>query len=653
MKKAFLFLFGILAFITVRAQDSILLTIGNYKVDASTFERAYSKNKGLNLQGGQDVGDYFSLYLKFRLKVAAALDEGMDTVASFKKELKSYRDQLAANYLTDNALYDSILHESYYRTAHEVKVAHIMVKFDKSKAGDTLEAYNKIMAIYKRLQNGESFENLAVEVSEDTYAKNNRGLIGYCTAFRFPYSFENACFNTPIGTYSKPFRTNFGYHIVKTYEKRDSKGEVKVAHIMVLVPKGSSEAKWIESKQKMESILGRIQKGEDFGVLAKELSDDKNSGRNNGELPWFGTGKMVPEFEEAAFNLKSKGDISPVIRTMYGWHIIKLLDRHGIQSFAEMKAELKKKIQKDERGELPQKIFVQHLKDSYNFKEFSDNLKCFNEADSNVYKGKYDFIPANCMDLPLFSILQENYAVKDFVRFMKEHRTADKRAKVNDFIRNALTEFEHVKLIEIENNNLESKFKDFKNLTDEYHDGILLFNIMDKEVWSKATHDSIGLKNYFEQHKSLYQWSERLEATVYKFSDQQVAEKAHKILLKNKLTAVDKLKKLVCDSTSHTTCLQAESRLYSKGDNPIVDTIPWKKGVSKIVMHHDSFYFVLVKDKKSPEPKKFEEVRGLVIAGYQNVLEETWVAELMKHYTVKVNQELLHKIAEKYNSIRK
>ena len=656
MKSAFLFLFLILALNSVNAQNykflpDVLCTIGDQTIYVPTFERAYNKNYNVNASEKQGVEDYFSLYLKFRLKVTAALDTKMDTITSFKKELKSYRDQLAKSYLIDNEGLENLLKETYFRTANEVKVSHIMVRLSENASPtDTLAAFKKISDIRKRIVAGESFENLALELSDDPSAKKNSGNMGFFKAFQFPYSFESISYNTPVGQISQPCRTKFGYHIIKVYEKRPSVGEVKVAHIMISIPQDSPAEKWNAGQQKILAFKDSISKGIDFGILANKYSEDKNSAKNKGELEWFGAGRMVPEFAEAAFSLKNPGDISLPIKTPFGWHLIKLINKREVGTYASLKSDLKNKIMNDERGQLLAASYSQKLLKEEEYKEYPENLTCFYSLDTAIYSGNYKLLKASQLVLQVFTIQKQIYTVEEFSKYLEKHKKPATTVTVKDFIRSSLTAFSKISILEYEDQHLEDKYIDFKNLTDEYHDGILLFNIMDQEVWGKATRDTLGLEQYFKQTASKYVWNDRLDATIYKFKNIATATKAQKVLKKTPNINSLKLTNLICDSLSNSGCVEADTKLFSKGDNAIIDSITWKKGLTKVFVNKGTVYIVAVNAILKPEPKKFIEVKGLVTAEYQNVLEEKWLNELNSKYKVVINQELLHKIADKYKT---
>ena len=497
-----LFLFAITCFSPLTAQynpNATLLIVGNRKISAIEFERIYSKNFTINSSEKQSVVEYYNLFLNFELKVTAAIDAGLDTLKSFKHELKGYRDQLAKSYLTDNKSIDKLIREAYSRMQTEVKVSHIMVMLPQnSSPSDTVKAFHKISAIHKQLLKGEQFDKLVTEVSEDPSVKSNKGILGYVSAFRMVYPFENAAYTTKVGEISMPVRSQFGYHIIKVLDTRPSQGEIKVAHIMVAVPQDAPEKKWNEAKDTIYKINDRILKGEDFGTLAKELSDDQNSGRNNGELPLFGTGQMVSEFEVPAFKLKNPGDVSLPVKTSFGWHIIKLIEKKGVKPFEQIKNDLKTKVMQDERASIISHSFVTKLKKEYKYKVFPKNLRCFYTLDSTIYSGKFNFKNECNFSIPLLKIKKTEFSTNDFLLFLKINQPPAIKSNVVNYIDQSFKKFEDKTFVSYEDMNLEKKYPDFQNLVSEYHDGILLFNIMEQEVWGKASKDTSGLESYYK-----------------------------------------------------------------------------------------------------------------------------------------------------------
>jgi peptidyl-prolyl cis-trans isomerase SurA len=486
-----------------KQSGKVLLSINNNNITADEFERIYNKNNQVGTAEKETVENYFDLFLKFKLKVHAAIDAGLDTISAFKTELKGYRDQLAKSYLTDNETFDKLVKEAVFRTETQVAASHIMAQLPQNPTpSDTLAAYNKIISLRKRIVNGESFEKVAMEQSDDPNAKTNKGYLGYFSAMRVPYSFESAAFNTPVGEVSQPVRTRFGYHLIKVINKRTSPGEVKVAHIMVAVPEESDSLRKAEAEKKINDIYNRLKKDEVFDTLARKMSDDQYSARNNGELPWFGSGQMVPEFEEAAFAIANTGDICKPVKTFYGWHIIKLIDRRPPPTTDKIESDIKGKIASSDRNSLVRDAFIAKLKKSYKYQTFTGKLDCFYKLDSLVFTDTFQFLPDCDTMAVVLTIEKKNYHAIDFRNFMKTSPKSYANAK--GFIDDTYNSFIGQSLINYEDSKLAEKYPDFKNLVQEYYEGILLFNIMEKEVWNKASEDSVGLEEYFKKNESKY-----------------------------------------------------------------------------------------------------------------------------------------------------
>ena len=347
--SGFLVLLALLFSSNANQNEKVLMTIGSEKVTVSEFQNIFQKNNDLENINKEELENYVDLFVKFKMKVLDAESISLDTSRKFINELNGYRKQLSRPYLTDKQAENKLLSEAYERTLKEVKVSHILILLDENALPkDTLSIFNKINLIRNKALNGESFDLLAKTYSEDPSAKINSGNLGYFSAFRMVYPFENAAYNTNVGEVSKPFRTRFGYKILKVTDKSESRGQVKVAHIMI-EQKENANTKEIETAtEKVNQLMDFFNQGKTFDELV-QFSDDNGTKNKGGELPWFGTGQMVPEFENAAFNLKV-GEISKPIKTNYGWHILKLIDKKNIEDFDAIKSELERKIKRDTRS---------------------------------------------------------------------------------------------------------------------------------------------------------------------------------------------------------------------------------------------------------------------------------------------------------------
>jgi peptidyl-prolyl cis-trans isomerase SurA len=517
--------------------------IGGQPVNESEFVYVYNKNNSNapDAYTEKSIKEYLDLYINFKLKVKEAEALGIDTTSSFKKELEGYRKQLAQPYLTEKGVTEQLIKEAYERMKEEVRAAHILINVNPdAEPKDTLAAYNKINELRQRALAGESFEALAKQFSQDPSAKNNGGDLGYFTALQMVYPFEDAAYKTPVGQISEPVRTRFGYHIIQVKDKRKSQGQVRVAHIMVRATTGTAEADSLAAKQKIDEIYARLQKGEDWSQLTSQFSDDVNSKSKDGELPWFSTGRMIPSFEEAAFGLTEVNQISKPIQTPYGWHIIKLLEKKGLEPFEELEPTLKAKVSKDSRSELNKTKLIERLKRENNFTENPKSLEvAISKVDSTLLEGKWNYTSDAKNNQVLFNINKQNYTVNDFLSYVKEKQRPRKNSSVGQYVKVLYKEYVDQQLLGYEEAHLAEKYLDYKMLVKEYRDGILLFQLMDEKVWSKAIEDTAGLKSYFNQNRDKFKWDTRVDAVIFNVKDKTTLEKVKAELAKGKFEVKD------------------------------------------------------------------------------------------------------------------
>lgn len=633
----------------VQVIDPVLLTVGGDAVTKGEFESIYRKNNPKDSPNDRKaLEEYLELFINFKLKVKAAKVAGKDTTRAFTSELKGYRRQLAQPYLTDKDVNEKLIEEAYERMKKDVRASHILIKLGAEPTPkDTLEAYNKAIMVRNKILKGENFADLARQFSDDPSGVQNGGDLGYFTSMMMVYPFENAAYNTPIGQVTMPVRTRFGYHILKVTDVRDAQGQVKAAHIMVRIPENAADSTIASARKKIDELLQKVKNGEDFATLAQNFSDDRTSGKSGGQLPWFGTGKMVPEFEKAAFDLKENNQVSDPVRTPYGWHIIKRIDRKGIQSFDEVKAELKQKISKDSRSQVSRNAVISRVKKENNFTEDEKALlELISKVDTSYISGTWKVDKANGLSKPLFSIGVEASTQSDFAKYLADNQSKQaKDSNIEGLIRKAYEGYKTDKIINFEDARLEQKYPEFRLLMQEYRDGILLFEITDENVWSKAIRDSAGLKTFHDQNRAKYMWGERTEAVVYKAKDAKIAAKARKMVAKRakKGYTTEDIKKEI-NATSQLN-LQTEEGTFSKGDNESVDGQPWVAGISPDFIKPDgSVVFVEYRKVLEPMPKSLSEARGLITADYQTYLEQEWIKELRAKYAVEVNKEVFNSI---------
>ncbi len=628
-------------------KDPVILTIAGENVPKSEFERVFKKNNTKDsVYDKKAVDDYLQLYINYKLKVREALDLGMDTAKAFIDELNGYRKQLAQPYLVDKQVSENLMQEAYTRMKTDVRASHVLIKCDQNALPkDTVDAYNKAMKVRNELLKNSDFSAVARKYSDDPSVKDNGGDLGFFTVLQMVYPFESAAYNLKPGEISMPVRTRFGYHIIKTTETRPAQGEVKVAHITIKAQSGISQEDSLKAYQKIKEIYDKLQAGEKFEDLARQFSEDQSSAKNGGVLPVFGTGRMVPEFEKAAFDLKSVGDYSPPVKTSIGWHIIKLLEKKGIGSFESVQGELKQKIQKDSRSELSKSSMISRIKTKYNYKE---NQKAKDEfmktLDSTLVQGKWTADKASGLNNPMFTLGSKTYTQSDFAKYVADHQVKHEPAgkpqvmgnnMYNDWVKESALAYEETKL--------DSLYPEFRNLMQEYRDGILLFELTDKKVWSKAVKDTTGLKEFYEKNKMNYMWPERVEATVYTSSDAEISKEVRRLM--KKIDDDDTLMARVNKSSQLN--LQVKSGKFAKGDNEALDLFKWVPGISADMAHDNHVVFVNIKKVLPPAPKNLDEAKGLITADYQNQLEKEWIDSLRLKYKYTVYPEVVSSVVTK------
>jgi peptidyl-prolyl cis-trans isomerase SurA len=659
--KKFGFAVSLLVFITLivnsifaqKPDDRVLLNIAGENITAGDFMYVYNKNN-LNReeQGPEAIKDYLDLYINFRLKVREAEELGMDTLESFRKELEGYRKQLAQPYFVDTAVSDKLLKEAYDRKKWDIRASHILVRLDKNAPPeDTLAAYKKAIAIRERLIKGEDFGKVAAEVSDDASArdtqasqyrparKGNMGDLGYFTVFDMVYPFETGAYNTEVGKISQPVRTDFGYHLIKVTDRQPAFGQAQVEHIFVALPPNANGKDSIQKKMKIDAAYEKIQGGAKFEDVVAEYSEDKGSAGNGGKLPWFGCNRMVPEFIIATRNLPDTGSISAPFSTPFGYHIIKLIGRKPVGTFEEEEQGLKTRLEKDIRNKLSQESVITRIKQENGFKEYPKAKDAvLATLDSNLAKGEWDVNKAKGLEKVVFSIGTVKYTQQDLAKYIaskQSKKTTDITAFFNDTYNAMVVE----KCIAFEDSHLEEKYPEFRMLVQEYHDGILLFDLTDKNVWSKAVKDTAGLAAFFAANPGKYMWDKRFHATVVTIlKPAQVNTDEVRNMFTSGKTPEEVLNHYNTDTTLN---ILVETSNYSKGDSPIVDKVKWKAGLSPMVDSPSGPSFVFGYEIIQPEAKALQEARGLVTADYQTYLEDQWVKELRAKYNVIIYPDVL------------
>ena len=644
----------------VHAQDEAVLTVGEESVSLADFEHIFLKNNRDSVITEAALDEYMELFINFKLKVQAAEALGMDTVETFQKELAGYRTQLARPYLTNNELLDELVRQAWERKQEEVRARHILVSCSaQANPADTLKAWKRANAMRTRILNGEDFEAVALSKagSDDPSVRDNGGDLGWFSAFQMVYPFEEAAYTTAVGDLSPIVRTRYGYHFLEVTGRRDARGEIRAAHIMIRTKEGADDATLKAAEERINSIHDLLSKGIPWEELALKMSEDASTASKAGELPWFGTGKMVEEFENAAFGLTEDGQISAPFKTSYGWHIVKRLEYRAPATFEASKRELQKKVSRDSRSELTRASFLENLKAEYNYTANATAIKSLKriaaKQDSVFFPGHpLANVPSKTEAATLLTIGDESATVADFVDYLNIVKIRNADAGANTVIDEQLTSWSDKLLLDYEDARLEAKHDDFRLLMEEYHDGILLFELTDEKVWSKAVKDTAGLEAYHAAHVGDFMWDTRAEVDIFTCADEKAVKAARK--------AVKKGKDLVAFQRDYNAengnSITLTSGRFSEGDNTWGDRVLADAAAGALSEKAPAFatyegggdetVLVHVGAVRSPEPKTLAEARGQVIAAYQDHLEAEWIEALRAGTTVEVNRALLQTLAD-------
>lgn len=643
LKQLLSFFILLLSTMSLLSQDKVLFEVEGEPVYLDEFLYIYEKtNRNDANYSEASVNEYLDLYQKFKLKVKRARDMKLDTIEALQTELAGYRKQLANSYLSDDEVLKSLTREAYDRMQTDVSFSHVLIRVPTgANAALDDDAYRRALAALERLRGGEDFETVAREVSEDPTVRTNNGRVGYVTAM-LPdgfYDLETAIYTLPSRTYSRPIKTPLGYHVVIQNGKRPARGEVEVAQI--LIRNGSNK----NARSIIYEIYDELRNGADFAEVARNRSEDKATAPRGGYLGFFGINKYDALFENTAFRLKEDGDISEPIQTKIGWHIIKRLSHKPVGSFEEMERSLEAKIKSDSRFQIAEEAMLDRIKDENDFEEMDWNRDQFLAEvgeDFLTYRWK---APESYDNQTLFTLQGEPVQVSKFLQYLSKNAALRLRLNQNTPVPKALDElygsFLEASLKEHEESQLEEKYPEFKALMREYSEGILLFEATKMSVWDRASNDTMGLREYFKEHRDDYMWPERALVETITITDQdpavvqkvmnQVKTKSGQQLIKkfNKKSESVRVQSEIIDREELDPDLQWMENSVAEPYKPAGRDVTMIKKVSEII---------------APTRKSLEEARGYVIADYQDFLEKEWVASLKDMYEVKVNEEVLSSI---------
>jgi peptidyl-prolyl cis-trans isomerase SurA len=636
-----LFCFTIAATNFTKAQT--LFTYGTHAVSKKEFLDAYNKNPDTTTNKEQSLKDYLDLYINFRLKLQAAYDEKANINPDLIGEAENFKGQLAENYINKQADITQLLHQAFERSRKDILLQQVFVKFD---GNDTAQAYTTIQKAYADLKTGKGFEDVATSYATDSSVKAGHGNVGYITVFTLPYKLETFVYNIKPGSYSGIYKSSAGYHIFKNVSERPALGRRKIEQLLFNLFPGYNNEQEVAVKHTADSIYNLLQRGVPFQPLFAVYGHTSyDQGPNIMEVK---VGDYDANFEEQVFSLKNPGDITNPFKTDYGYNIVKLdqvLPVPDNENDINYIGWLQTQIQNDGRLDAAKNALVDSWLTVTGFKETP-----YNHADLWIYT---DSAMKNAVKPPvhykgfepetvLFQFSKEKFSVKNWIYYLNslgisgnENKKTDYEKLMHDYIRVSCGAY-YRKHIEDFDTSAKEQLK-------EFNDANMLFYVMDKHVWSKASEDSIGLKKYYTQHAAEYQWKQSVNAFVISAPDKITADS---IALKIK-NDPQHWRNIVASYNN----VYADSNRYETDQLPVHQQVIAEKDFQTTPEANeagDSYTFIhVLRVYDQPQQKSFEEAKGIVINAYQQELEKQWLDALKKQYPVKVNtttlDTLLHK----------
>ena len=642
--KKFLLLFAFACF-TTAAFSQTLFTYGNMAVDKNEFIRAYNKNKNPVTDKEKALREYLELYIKFKLKVKAAMELRLDTLPQLQYDAQSFRAQIEDSYLNNEKAVADLLNEAFERSQKDLHVLHFYVPVEITLTpADTLKIYRSISSISASLDAGKTDYN---NLTATQPVKINNSDLGFITTFTLPYEYETLIYNLKIGQATKPYRSKNGWHIFKLIGERKAVGKWKVAQILFSIPPETTEDDKKAYEKKADSVYKLIIKGEDFGKMARWFSDDKVTYGNNGEIAEFGSGKFEPSFEEPVFKLTKDNEVTKPFLTPYGYHIVKRLSQSPVSTSKADEAyqfELKQKIQQDTRINKAKELFIKEVLKQVTFKKTGavSDADLYRYADSVIANPNSE--TGNAAMYPIarktiYSFAKTKLSGKDWLDFVRTYKGSGElyRGESNAVL---VDKFVSGAVMDYYKKHLEDYNPDFRYQMEEFNDGNVLFEIMERNIWGKAANDIEGLQKHYNDNKAKYLWAASANIILFNSANKTIAEEARAALLKGK-----DWRKIVEEGNTN---IQADSGRFELSQIPVTKVSQMAAGaVSEIVVNPvdgNTSFIKLVKHYPANLQRNFDEARGLVINDFQNILEEKWIVELKKRFPVKINDAVFESL---------
>ncbi len=638
MYKKSLLALGALVAICISANNAYSQTIFTYSntpVSKSEFLKAFNKNPDTTGSRADKIREYLSLYINFKLKLQEAYNEKLEQQDDFKYEAQSFKNQLTENYINGQANINMLAHEAFVRSQKDILLSEVFVA--APAAADTAAAKQKIQAAYAALGAGRSFEEVAAAFSTDENIKEQKGTIGYITAFTLPYEVENLVYALAPGGYSAIYHSSIGYHIFKNAGERKAAGKRKIQQILLPVAAGFTAEEKQAVKQKADSLYRLIQNGTPFEEIALQFAG--TNGQSNG-ITTVGVGMYAPAFERIVYSLDKQHPVTAPFESEYGYNIIKLIDVVPVATKEDdvvYQAALQQQVEGDDRLALAKSNLLKQWLTITKYKKGA-----YTDADLFAYTDSALLHPVKKYKnidslLVIFSFPDKKVTAGDWVKYVKAIKESGS-AGAQKQLATLLADYTGQTCTEYYRNHIEEYNPAIGTQMKEFNEANLLFAVMDKNVWSKASLDTVALKQYYAAHQQAYTWAPGVSALTVTATSKDVIDS-----IAQKIKAAPANWRSI--TGAYSNLLSADSSRFENGQLPVKQAVPAQQGYASTPEQNeagDAWTFVYVfKVYPQQSPRSFDDAKGMVINDYQQQLETAWLEGLKKKYPVKINEEVV------------
>lgn len=669
-----------------QSNDPVVMEFAGQKITKSEFVKSFKQANNINPEAAptactyekrKALQEYVDLYANFRLRLYDAYAKKYDTATDLRNEYRKYRHEMALPFLIDSTELETLLKQTYERNQHAVRASHIMVKLESNASPkDTIVAYNKAMEIYnKAIAPGADFEKLAIELSEDEQARDfvanngqkydgNHGDIGFFTVYQMVPEFENTAFSLKVGEISKPVRSSYGYHIIKLTDKVKAYGNIKFQHIWV---KTNDTLNKQIAENKIKEAYKKIQDGDNFGTVVRNYASFIVRGKEEPGLMELPVNQIPPEYLHNIQGLKD-GQYTQPFETQWGWHIVKVLHTENIPPFDSLKESYRTRITSAQYGNAPQAKYIENFKKNHKFVDHTIKspslldpvLAALNDT---VFQAQWKYNGQADNKKALFEFDGKIFTAHDFAKHIEktQHRTFPFPLSV--YLERNYKSYIETTILETADSLLELNNKEFRSTMNEFRDGLVIFAYNDDNVWSKASSDTAGLREFYNTNSKLrsldnpndsnFFWDQRAKTTLVYIADsaclqpQKALKSTEKILLKKKLdpkTLFNTLEKSISKKCTSEHPIGMNTKLIEKKDPSAPKSDNWKIGAYVEPNENKGYKVVCVTQLRDPELKSLRSAKGYYINDYQNFLETQLIENLRKKYNLVIHQDVIDSI---------